>query len=177
MLDASEDAVANYTYIYTLDGHLLILTAAHLLFSSKYDRTMAGKEIDLPQDPVFASTVQKGDLVFVKSSNGKLQPQEVLGTMVKEMRGSYAPLTKEGTIVINDVAASCYAVINDHHLAHRAFAPLHYLYNVLPSTLLSKQTEGISWYPRLLQILGSIFLDENSYYPIESKKLLDINGA
>ncbi len=87
----------------------------------------------------------------------------------------YAPLMKEGTIVINNVAVSCYAVINDHHLAHKAFAPLRYLYDALPSTVLSKQKEGISWYPRMLQTLGGMFLDENSYYPMQAKKLLYTN--
>lgn len=46
-------------------------------------------------------------------------------------RGIYAPLTREGNIVVNSVVASCYAVISDHQMAHMSFAPVRwfsYLY-------------------------------------------------
>lgn len=42
-------------------------------------------------------------------------------------RGIYAPLTREGNIVVNSVVASCYAVINDQELAHLSFAPVRWL--------------------------------------------------
>lgn len=41
-------------------------------------------------------------------------------------KGIYAPLTREGNIVVNSVVASCYAVINDHDLAHMSFAPVRW---------------------------------------------------
>jgi len=41
--------------------------------------------------------------------------------------GIYAPLTREGNIVVNSVVASCYAVISDHDLGHLSFAPVRWL--------------------------------------------------
>lgn len=41
--------------------------------------------------------------------------------------GRFAPLTREGNIVVNSVVASCYAVISDHDMAHLSFAPVRWL--------------------------------------------------
>lgn len=41
-------------------------------------------------------------------------------------KGIYAPLTREGNIVVNYVVASCYAVISDHYMAHMSFAPVRW---------------------------------------------------
>lgn len=41
--------------------------------------------------------------------------------------GRFAPLTREGNIIVNSVVASCYAVISDHDMAHLSFAPVRWL--------------------------------------------------
>lgn len=175
MLDASEVDMANYTIIRTSNHHQIVLTSAHLIYKINYSGKLRANDITLPKSPVFASTIKSGDLIFVATASGYLKPERVWSNTVKEMKGTYAPLTKEGTIIINDIAASCYAVINDHHFAHLTFGPLRYLYDMLPSVVVGKQAARISWYPQMLQSLAGIFLDETNFYPMEVQEVVDKN--
>ena len=104
---------------------------------------------------VFASNIKTGDYIFVLSSNMSMVPERVDTVTSVSMRGAYAPLTAEGTIVVNNVATSCYAVIENHNLAHTAFAPLRYLYSWLPGIFLPPtEQQGHHWYTLLLARIG-----------------------
>ena len=43
-------------------------------------------------------------------------------------KGYYAPLTMKGTLLINNVLASCFANVNNHHLAQYYMTPFRYYY-------------------------------------------------
>ena len=175
MLDAQDDNMVSYIVMHTEDHHQLEISLPHLIYTTGYDEKMSTSKIKIPESPVFASRVKKGDLIFVATADGTIKPKRVASVMTKTIKGAYAPLTKEGNIVINDVLVSCYAVVNDYNLAHNSFAPLRYLYDVLPSTVIGgQQAKGISWYPQMLMNLAKIFLDETSFYPIGVKDMANL---
>lgn len=79
----------------------------------------------------FASHVQIGDwIVTTDPATGRLTPQRVVGVSAVVRRGVLAPLTVQGTMVVDQVVVSCYAVIDDQYIAHWAFAPVRLLNNV-----------------------------------------------
>lgn len=146
----------------------LRLTAAHLVFVR--DNTTASV-----MEAKFASGVKPGQEVFVWEGRGRLRSARVNRVYAVEDRGSYAPLTAHGTIVVDAVLASCYAAVETHHWAHRAFAPIrlgHVLTAtswwrwIIPYSNVTSQQDGIHWYPKMLLHVGTWLLDQDSFHPL-----------
>ncbi|KAM4874448.1 sonic hedgehog protein [Thomomys bottae] len=177
----------------------LLLTAAHLLFVAPppHNRSAAAE----PGAPgagaagpgsraLFASSVRPGQHVYVVAGRGGARRLRAAAvhrvTLREEAAGAYAPLTAQGTILVNRVLASCYAVIEEHGWAHRAFAPFR-LAHALLAALAPARTDpsggadgggpgggpgaradapGIHWYSRLLYRIGTWLLDGEAVHPL-----------
>ncbi|XP_070784131.1 sonic hedgehog protein [Enoplosus armatus] len=147
-------------------GQKITLTAAHLLFvghnTTEEERMSA----------IFASQVQSGQKVFVfDSERSRLEAVTVKRIYTQEHEGSFAPVTVQGTVVVDQVLASCYAVIEDHDLAHWALAPVrlaHWVSSLLFSSQpqVSAQKDGVHWYSKILYQLGTWLLDSHSIHPL-----------
>ncbi|XP_066537259.1 sonic hedgehog protein [Hoplias malabaricus] len=150
----------------------ILLTAAHLLFvlGNGTDGGNGGKSI-LGMSAKFASEVRPGQKVLVVDEDkGQLTPLEVVRIYTEERHGSYAPITSHGTIVVDQVLASCYAVVQNHRLAHWAFAPVRLAHRIssllFPKTSQTSNSTGIHWYSRVLHQIGTWILDKNSLHPL-----------
>ncbi|KAM9839588.1 sonic hedgehog protein [Aulostomus maculatus] len=147
--------------IETDSGEKIALTAAHLLFVNS---TSARRSA------IFASQVRPGQKVFVFDST-RLVPVTVKRIYTQEHEGSFAPVTVQGTVVVDQVLASCYAVIEDHELAHWALAPVrlaHWVSSLLfrSKSQVSAQNDGVHWYSKILYQLGTWLLDSHSIHPL-----------
>ncbi|XP_041670267.1 sonic hedgehog protein A [Cheilinus undulatus] len=145
-------------------GHKITLTAAHLLFIS-HNGTGEGR-----MSAAFASQIRPGQKVFVFDAD-RLEPVTVKRIYTQEHEGSFAPVTMQGSVVVDQVLASCYAVIEDHELAHWALAPVrlaHWVSSLLFSSQprASAQSDGVHWYSKILYQLGTWLLDSHSIHPL-----------
>lgn len=185
----------------------LLLTAAHLLFVAPHNDSAAAE----PEAPsgagpppggapgrraLFASRVRPGQRVYVVAERGgdrRLLPAAVHSvTLREEATGAYAPLTAQGTILINRVLASCYAVIEEHGWAHWAFAPFRLAHALLaalaparthrggdgdgggggcvpppaPGAADEPGVAGVHWYSQLLYEIGTWLLDSEALHPL-----------
>lgn len=176
-LDRRPNVTSVFYTIGTVAGNSITLTAAHLIYVTDcvWNDTYGDLYLDPAQEVgfsrvrglriVFASEVQPGQCVL--TSGGKVGSQATFSpvTFVQAQRstGLYAPLTEHGSIVVNGVLASCYAAVDSHHLAHWALAPLRLFYTLLGPS--GSQTDGLHWYPWLLQRLGTMLLDTEHFHP------------
>ncbi|XP_024847069.1 sonic hedgehog protein [Bos taurus] len=191
----------------------LLLTAAHLLFVAPHNGSAAGAPEGATaaaaaaaagggapgRRALFASRVRPGQHVYVVAERGgarRLLPAAVHSvTLREETAGAYAPLTAHGTILINRVLASCYAVIEEHSWAHGAFAPYRLAHALLaalapgrtdrggagdgggggrvpspapgaPGSADAPGAAGIHWYSELLYQIGTWLLDSEALHPL-----------
>lgn len=93
-----------------------------------------------------------------------MQPAEVVGVRDRRDVGAYAPLTRHGTLVVDGVVASCFALVQEQHLAQLAFWPLR-LYHSLVGWP-GAQGDGVHWYSGLLYRLGRLLLPPDSFHPL-----------
>lgn len=178
-LDRSETARAAYVTLVTDAGRSITATPTHLVLRwEKPERSRIRHA-----NPVYAKRVRVNDTLLTVVGDGgaggrlRLRTERVVRVTRDERTGLYAPLTADGTVVVNDVVASCYAVLDSHRLAHLAFLPVRALAAARSSlyrlvwrlghpfqaasdrddarTTSPPPANGIHWYPRMLYAISN----------------------
>ncbi|KAM7364401.1 hedgehog signaling protein [Cochliomyia hominivorax] len=164
-MDRNLDLPQEFVQLTTDSGAQLTVTPAHLVMVWNSDKQLA--------DYVFADRVEEGDQVFVHDHTGLLRPQKVVDLKAVLRKGVVAPLTREGTIVVNSVAASCYAIVNSQSLAHWSLAPMR-VWSALKGrfslatssgksqgSATANQQNGVHWYARSLYAIKNYILPKS----------------
>jgi hedgehog protein len=176
-LDREERERRRFLRVMTSSGAEVKLTPSHLIM----------RRVGTGTEAVFAGRLSPGDTLLVRRE-GSLVEDAVLSIVSLEEEGVFAPLTRSGTLLVDDVLASCYAVIESQSIAHAVFAPIRLYDNAAEAllrfyrlisrplsswsgqTLRSKHVHtqiGIHWYPDLFykfyrNVFGSVLLYEGS---------------
>ncbi|KAM4698139.1 indian hedgehog protein [Rhinophrynus dorsalis] len=159
-LDQDPQAEHVFQVIETLDPPArLSLTPTHLIFAADNFSTPASDF-----QAVFASRVRPGQYILVLGVPG-LIPAKVISVSTQKDIGVYAPLTHHGTLVVDNVVVSCFAVVQKQRLAQLVFWPLRVLYSLGLMGNEPSQQVGIHWYSKALYHLGRIMLHENEFHP------------
>lgn len=167
-LDRDETQRREFVRIEIDGGASITATASHLIYTwHKGDddhRTDRTASINFK----FANDVEVGDYAMV-NVNGTLEPRRVKQITYELHHGVYAPLTYDGTIVVNSITASCYALVEKHSLAHLSFMPMRALDSIEDMLGLSNGIEmdaprGIHWYASALNTFKNIFLPTTWFY-------------
>ncbi|XP_010890453.1 indian hedgehog B protein [Esox lucius] len=175
-LDRDPATRKQFYSIRTESGATLPLTAAHLLFVSEGNCSEGAEPTPGSMRTIYASDARLGQCVLTTvASEGVRQGEEsmkgagrfsrISRVSVHEDVGVYAPLTRHGTLAVNGVVASCYAVVDGHGLAHWAFAPLRLLYHWTGFAGSHFGDTGVHWYSQLLYWIGSLLLDSEHFHP------------
>lgn len=156
------DRKMKYTFFHicTLNNTCLTVSGDHLIF--KLNGNFSVRENDSLNfvEVIFAKRIALGDYILVYSTNNMhFTPEIVVSIQPVISDGLFAPLTTEGSIVVDRVAASCYAGVYSDSLAHIITAPLRLLYKLFSSNfnvLSFYSNDGIHWYAALLLWLADL---------------------
>ncbi|CAF1039997.1 unnamed protein product [Didymodactylos carnosus] len=100
-----------------------------------------------------ANRIKSFDIVYI-NSNGQLEPVRVKNVTEEYKTGYYTPLTSKGTLIVNDIVASCYSNVVSHNLAHNILAPLRWWYSVAKVLTIREPFQhienGIHWIPKTM---------------------------
>lgn len=133
-LHHDQESWSTFLSLETGDGYRLALTPHHLVFLAPRCRC-DGSEYQAQ----FASKAKTGDCVLIHTAGGQVHPSQIISVSVVEGVGVYAPLTEAGTLFVDGVLASSYALVEDHRLAHWAFGPMR-LFSSLNQFIWGKTT-------------------------------------
>lgn len=158
-LDRNDAQVRDFVRITTDGGAVLSVTPAHLIMVWNPDKELSKF--------IFAAEIEEGDYVLV-NMNSTLVPRKVRHIATIRSRGVYAPLTREGTIVVDSVVASCYALVNSQSLAHWGFVPfriVNYIKDWFSDNSLEESRQsGVHWYANALYKMKDYVLPSDWIY-------------
>lgn len=196
-IDRDPEEKRQFLRVRTAGNRTLTLTPTHLVpVVQQRQRHRPAQDSNLVEDAVegvqgeevvteFAERVRVGDRVLVPGATrhdrhggatataaevaaGDAVLDTVVDVQLVLESGVFAPLTRAGTVVVDDVVASCYAVVDSQRLAHWAFGPLRVWFNLKEAVqrlgrmmLLSGKAgkappppQGIHWYADALYSLA-----------------------
>ncbi|XP_071210459.1 indian hedgehog B protein-like [Salvelinus alpinus] len=167
-LDHEPTARKQFYVLGTETGANLTLTAAHLVFVTERNCSVGESSKGAVMRTMYASDVRPGQCVLTARGAGVDKgPQAHLSPVawihIQVDTGAFAPLTGHGSLVVDGVLASCYAAMDQHHLAHWAFGPLRLLYSW--TGLGTMQGDGLHWYSQVLHWIGKFLLDPGHFHP------------
>lgn len=160
-LDRNEHETREFVKITTDGGATISVTPAHLL--------MVWKATLKQTKFIFAEQVEEDDFVLV-NINSSLEPRRVINISSELSKGVYAPLTREGTIIVNSITASCYALVDSQSIAHWSFMPVR-AYNLVKHYLVDESSpktssiqNGVHWYAKTLYTIKDYLLPSDWIY-------------
>jgi hypothetical protein len=115
----------------------------------------------------YAKRLFREDKILAYDEKAKRQIEDkIRSILIEPVQGYVAPLTMSGTILVNNILASCYAVVESHALGHSVMAPVRWWYTlnnqlshlIDAKTQIEQQANGTHWYPQLLASVTDQFL-------------------
>ncbi len=123
-----------FQIIYDSMNNSISLTNSHLIFVKDQGYINAGK-------------IKIGDTLRIYSNkNLKFKDFQVKRISFDIKKGFIAPLTNQGTLLVNQIDTSCYAEVNNHNLADIAMTPVKVWYKLsklLGSSSSNKENEEV----------------------------------
>ena len=171
-LHQGPELTTEFQEIRTKTGRNLTLTPKHLIYKAENNKPNLDFDYSTYSQPLFAMSIRKGDFVFVFDQSSGIVLDEVVSNDIKIRKGIYSPLTSHGSIIVEDILASCYTELEDHSLLHMAFAPVRWFNDIRNVFSITKRIEKhtssefecddmkLHWYTEALLDIGRNLVPE-----------------
>lgn len=125
----------------------LIISSDHLIYNATTGSIVPVHELKV------------GEYVYVTDRNGKgevggVEAKRITRKSLVTSKGVYAPVTRSGNIIVNNIVCSCYAkvdFIKSHELIHKVMLPLRIKAKLASTVGLKREVqEGFNSYVKLL---------------------------
>lgn len=133
-LHANASTEMNFVILTTETNQKLAITEYHLIYETdcrSHSRT------------IFAKKATPGKCVFV-NDNGILKESKIVAKTEEIKVGIFAPITESGSIVVNDVLASCFTNFENEFLMKSIYSSMNLLQEFLTSVLPTSLIEIVS---------------------------------
>lgn len=130
----------------TESGNVIVMTGTHGLFVMKNGLVKAE----------FAENLLVGDSLIVSQDSNTTKTERLVSISLVTETGWLDPLTRSGTIVVNNISTSCYASY-PHWLAHLAMFPARQWPQVFLDDKDTEGLEGTRNYISFIKGFGMIF--------------------
>lgn len=164
-LDRNPEQRREFLHLRTASGRTLTVTPSHLLL------VVSNTSDTYRLQAVFADRVRPGDRILI---HNRLEPEIdiVISTEAILKQGVYAPLTAEGTIVVDGIVASCYAVVDSQWIAQWSYAPFRiyasfvrfFSKSVTSARSANQVPVGVHWYASILYTIAEYVLPNSMLY-------------
>ena len=124
------EVTTEFHVIRTKTGRNLTLTPRHLIYKAENSKPNLDFDDSTSFQTRFAMNIRKGDFVFVFDKSSGMIMDEVVSNDIEIRKGTYSPVTSHGSIIVQDILASCYSELEDHSLLHMAFAPARWFNDI-----------------------------------------------
>uniref|UniRef100_A0AC34FSB1 Uncharacterized protein n=1 Tax=Panagrolaimus sp. ES5 TaxID=591445 RepID=A0AC34FSB1_9BILA len=100
---------------FTLEnGNELKMTKKHFIFKSDCSNVTSPVKVETAiQRMVYAENVSINDCLFVITKNKKLIQIRISKIEIVKEKGIYSPMTNNGNIIVNDIFASCFNIVQN----------------------------------------------------------------
>ena len=116
----------------------------------------------------FAKRLNRDDTIITFNfKNKSRQEEKIKSILIDPVEGFAAPLTLSGTLLVNGILASNYAIIDSQRVAHAVMAPVRWWYAGVSRALgdtgvnwqIEKQSNGTHWFPDMLYSFTHTYLN------------------
>lgn len=125
ILHANAKEEVLYVRIATKQGKILFISPYHALPVGEIGKDIPAKDVVV------------GDAIFT-INHGFLTLDIVTSVSYKLCKGAFCPVTMNGNIVVNEVAASCYTTFVNPSLTHFTLLPFRVMYKYFPCSVFNK---------------------------------------